>query len=41
VSKLTEDESVSVPVDPNEIEPIRGTGIPQAASIALEEKKQT
>jgi OPT family oligopeptide transporter len=40
VSKLTEDESVSVPVDPNEIEPIRGTGIPQAASIALEEKKQ-
>jgi putative OPT family oligopeptide transporter len=40
VSKLTEDESVSVPVDPNEVEPVRGTGIPQAASVALEEKQQ-
>jgi OPT family oligopeptide transporter len=39
VSKLTEDESISVPVDPNEIDPIRGTGIPQPASVAVEEKK--
>ena len=36
---MTEDESLSVPIDPNDIDPIRGTGIPQPASVAVEEKK--
>ncbi len=37
MSKLSDNEGSSVPVDQNEVEPIRGTGIPQPDSVALEE----
>ncbi len=38
--KLSEPEAASAQVDPNEIEPLRGTGIPQPEEIALERSHQ-
>ena len=35
---MTDNEGSQIPIDQNEIEPIRGTGIPQAEGVALEEK---